>query len=74
MINYAKTSTPKKRKRNISGDTEPSPVSRIDPPDKVTNYEHMHIYDTQGNSLDYNGNIVGKKDASGHLPWNEGGK
>ena len=26
MINYAKTSTPKKRKRNISGDTEPSPV------------------------------------------------
>jgi len=30
---------------------------RIDPPDKVTLYDHIHLYDTNGNPLDVNGNI-----------------
>jgi RHS repeat-associated protein len=30
---------------------------RIDPPDKVTLYDHIHLYDTTGNPLDINGNI-----------------
>ena len=47
---------------------------RIDPPDKVTQYTHMHIYDNLGNSLDIKGNIVNFKDPLGHIPWNNGGK
>ena len=31
---------------------------RIDPPDTVTRYQHMHIVDELENSLDMNGNIV----------------
>ena len=42
---------------------------RIDPPDKVTNYEHMHIFDENKNPLDINGNIVDKKSPDGHIPW-----
>ena len=42
---------------------------RIDPADKVTKYEHMHIYDDKGNSLNKAGNTVGTKDPSGHIPW-----
>ena len=42
---------------------------RIDPPDRVTNYQHMHIYDEFGNPLDIDGNVVGPKSASGHIPW-----
>ena len=30
---------------------------RIDPPDKVTLYDHIHLYDVNGNALDINGNI-----------------
>ena len=43
---------------------------RIDPPDKVTTYQHMHIYDGLGNPLDIDGNIVGPKGPDGHIPWN----
>ena len=43
---------------------------RIDPPDKVTQYQHIHILDENGNALDINGNIVGTKDPAGHIPYN----
>lgn len=36
---------------------------RIDPPDKVTNYTHIHVYDEFGN-------IVSPKSPLGHLPYN----
>ncbi len=42
---------------------------RIDPPDKITNYEHMHIFDENKNPLDIEGNIVDKKSPDGHIPW-----
>lgn len=42
---------------------------RIDPPDKVTNYKHMHIFDEKGNPLDINGNIVNEKNPKAHIPW-----
>ena len=42
---------------------------RIDPPDKVTNYEHIHIFDENKNPLDIERNIVDKKSPDGHIPW-----
>lgn len=42
---------------------------KIDPPDKVTQYKHMHIYDSDYNPLDINGNIVGRKSSDAHIPW-----
>lgn len=42
---------------------------RIDPPDKKTNYQHMHILDKYGNALDINGNIVSSKSPDSHIPW-----
>ena len=42
---------------------------RIDPPDKVTSYQHMHILDELGNPLDIDGNIVSPKSPDGHIPW-----
>ena len=44
---------------------------RIDPPDKKTNYTHIHIMDENKNPLDINGNIVSPKDPSGHIPYND---
>jgi len=44
---------------------------RIDPPDKVTNYPHKHLYDINGNSLDVNGNIVPSKSPDAHIPLKE---
>lgn len=44
---------------------------RIDPPDKVTDYTHIHLFDKNGNPLDILGNIVSRKDPSGHIPYNE---
>lgn len=44
---------------------------RIDPPDKITKYQHMHIFDRNGNPLDVNGNIVGKKNPDGHIRWDK---
>lgn len=40
---------------------------RIDPPDKVTQYPHVHVYD--GNLLDSLGNIVDRKSPDGHIPY-----
>ncbi|WP_392563031.1 hypothetical protein RHO12_06100 [Orbus sturtevantii] len=42
---------------------------RIDPADKITNYQHMHIYDEKGNPLNNLGNIVERNDQAGHIPW-----
>ena len=42
---------------------------RIDPPDKTTNYPHVHVYDNNGNLLDSAGNIVDRKSPDGHIPY-----
>ena len=42
---------------------------RIDPPDKVTQYPHVHVYDDDGNLLDSLGNIVDRKSPDGHIPY-----
>ena len=44
---------------------------RIDPPDKVTNYPHVHVYDSDGNLLDSVGNIVDRKSSDGHIPYKD---
>lgn len=41
---------------------------RIDPPDAVTNYKHIHLYDANKNPLDINGNIVSPKSPDAHIP------
>jgi len=41
---------------------------RIDPPDKVTKYDHVHLYDEKGNPLDVNLNIVDRKSPDAHIP------
>lgn len=41
---------------------------RIDPPDNVTNYNHIHIFDVDGNALDINGNIVPDNSPDAHIP------
>ncbi|UKE85509.1 hypothetical protein PJ912_12185 [Pectobacterium colocasium] len=46
-------------------DTDSTAV-RLDPPDKVTLYDHAHLYDKAGNSLDINGNIVDFKSPAAH--------
>ena len=42
---------------------------RIDPPDKVTQYPRIHVYDNDGNLLDSLGNIVDRKSPDGHIPY-----
>ena len=42
---------------------------RIDPPDKITQYPHVHVYDNNGNLLDKLGNIVDRKSPDGHIPY-----
>ena len=42
---------------------------RIDPPDKMTKYPHVHAYDNNGNLLDRFGNIVDRTSPAGHLPY-----
>lgn len=44
---------------------------RIDPPDKVTNYPHVHVYDSNGNLVDSAGNIVDRKSPDGHIPYKD---
>ena len=39
---------------------------RIDPPDNMTPYKHIHILDENGNTLDINGKIVDKKSPNAH--------
>lgn len=49
-------------------DTEGNIRMRIDPPDKVTNYDHVHLYDEHGKPLDVNLNIVDRKSPKAHIP------
>ncbi|MDP5305471.1 transposase, partial [Shouchella clausii] len=42
---------------------------RIDPPDKVTKYDHVHIFDESGNPLDVNLNVVDRKSPDAHIPY-----
>ena len=44
---------------------------RIDAPDRITDYNHMHIYDKNGEPLDINGNIVNRKSPDAHIPWDK---
>ena len=44
---------------------------RIDPADKVTNYPHVHVYDSDGNLLNSVGNIVDRKSPDGHIPYKD---
>jgi hypothetical protein len=41
---------------------------KIDPPDKITKYDHVHLFDNNGNPIDINGNIVGRKSKDAHIP------
>ena len=41
---------------------------RIDPPDAVTNYHHIHLYDINKNPLDIHFNIVSPKLPAAHIP------
>ena len=41
---------------------------RIDPPDAVTPYPHIHIYDNVDNSLDIYSNIVPHDSLNAHIP------
>jgi len=41
---------------------------RLDPPDNATPYNHKHLYEADGNSLDANGNIVSPKSPDAHIP------
>ena len=43
---------------------------RIDPPDKITDYTHIHIYDEAGNPMDIQGDPVSLRDPKGHVPYN----
>ena len=43
---------------------------RIDPPDRVTTYTHIHLYNQNGEPLDINGSVVGHREPSGHIPYN----
>ncbi|WP_432748259.1 hypothetical protein [Pectinatus frisingensis] len=49
-------------------DAEGNIRMRIDPPDKVTNYDHVHLYDENGKPLDVNLNIVDRKSPDAHIP------
>ena len=44
---------------------------RIDPPDRITDYTHMHIYDKNGKPLNIHGNNVDVKSPAGHIPWDK---
>lgn len=50
-------------------DTDGKIRIRIDPPDKTTNYPHVHVYDSKGNLLDINGRVVDRKCADGHIAY-----
>ena len=42
-------------------------LARIDPPDGVTLYDHIHLYDESGNPIDINGNIVSRESPDAHI-------
>ncbi|WP_310552057.1 hypothetical protein [Paenibacillus glufosinatiresistens] len=42
---------------------------KIDPPDKVTKYDHVHLFDESGNPIDVNLNVVDRKSPDAHIPY-----
>ena len=42
---------------------------KIDPPDNVTKFDHVHLFDNNGNPIDINGNIVNRKSSDAHIPY-----
>jgi len=42
---------------------------RIDPPDKATNYDHVHLFDESKNPIDIELNIVDRKSPDAHIPY-----
>lgn len=42
---------------------------KIHPPDKITPYNHLHIYNKYGNSLNKNLDIVQKNSLEAHIPY-----
>lgn len=42
---------------------------KIDHPDKVTKYDHVHIFYKNGNSLDINLKVVDRKSPNAHIPY-----
>ena len=42
---------------------------KIDPPDKVTRYDHVHLFDESGNPVDVNLNVVDRKSPDAHIPY-----
>lgn len=44
---------------------------KIDPPDKVTKYDHVHLFDEEGKPLDVNLKIVDRKSPAAHIPYNK---
>lgn len=42
---------------------------RIDPPDKLINFPHMHLYNANKQPLDINGNIVDRKSIDAHIRY-----
>ncbi|WP_396583052.1 pre-toxin TG domain-containing protein [Bacillus sp. SG20033] len=50
-------------------DTSGNIRMRIDPPDKMTKYDHVHLFDKTGNPLDKNLKIVDRKSPDAHIPY-----
>ncbi|MCY8925613.1 hypothetical protein MOE20_13490 [Bacillus atrophaeus] len=50
-------------------DTSGNIRMRIDPPDKMTKYDHVHLFDKNGNPLDKNLRIVDRKSPDAHIPY-----
>ncbi|PEE67990.1 transposase [Bacillus thuringiensis] len=42
---------------------------RIDSPDKLTKYDHVHLYDENKNPLYVNRSIVDDKSPDAHIPY-----
>lgn len=42
---------------------------KIDPPDNMTKFDHVHLFDNNGNPIDINGNIVNRKSSDAHIPY-----
>lgn len=40
---------------------------KIHPPDKVTKYDHLHIYDKSGNCLNKNLEVVERTSSEAHI-------
>lgn len=50
-------------------DTNGNVRMKIDPPDKVTKYDHVHLFDESGNPIDVNLNVVDRKSPDAHIPY-----